>query len=91
MKTKLTILALCAFASVLMPSCASGPGSSTASTSGVKSYPSKLCLVTDNDLDSMGDQQVHVFNGQQVKFCCEACWDKFQTNPPKYLAKLPKA
>jgi hypothetical protein len=52
-------------------------------------YPLKVCIVTDNDLNSMGDEQVRVYNGQQIKFCCEPCVAKFEKNKARYLAKLP--
>lgn len=57
-----------------------------------KSYPLDVCLVTDNDLGSMGDEQVMVYEGQTIKFCCKPCEKKFLKNPAKYLEKLaPKA
>ncbi|NBV86484.1 MAG: hypothetical protein EBS01_09540, partial [Verrucomicrobia bacterium] len=40
---------------------------------GPKPYPLKVCLVTGNDLDSMGDPRVEVYNGQEVRFCCKPC------------------
>jgi hypothetical protein len=83
MKTKsiLTILA-----SLLLASCAS---TSSSTKGGVKPYPLKTCIVTGNDLGSMGDEQRLVYQGQEIKFCCEPCVGKFQKNPAKYLAKLP--
>jgi len=57
-----------------------------------KPYPLDVCLVTDNDLGSMGDEQVMVYEGQIIKFCCKPCEKKFLKNPAKYLEKLaPKA
>ena len=53
-----------------------------------KPYPLKVCLVTDNDLDSMGDEVSIVYEGQTIKFCCAPCEKKFRQNPAKYLAKL---
>lgn len=53
-----------------------------------KSYPLKTCIVTDNDLDSMGGEIVKIYDGQQIKFCCKPCIKKFEANPPKYLKKL---
>ena len=85
MKTR-HLLILIATSALALASCGT-----TSSLGGVKPYPLKVCLVTDNDLDSMGDQQTHNYNGQQLKFCCDACWDKFLKNPAKYLAKLPKS
>jgi YHS domain-containing protein len=36
----------------------------------------------------MGGSITRVYNGQQVKFCCEPCIEKFEANQAKYLAKL---
>ena len=54
----------------------------------VKAYPLKVCLVTDSDLDSMGDEVSFVYQGQEIKFCCKPCEKKFLRAPEKYLAKL---
>jgi hypothetical protein len=53
-----------------------------------RAYPLKICLVTDSDLDSMGDEVAIVHQGQVIKFCCKPCEKKFLRNPDKYLAKL---
>ena len=55
-----------------------------------KSKASKVttCIVTDNDLDSMGDKQTFVHNKQKIAVCCEPCIGKFKKNPAKYLSKL---
>jgi len=53
-----------------------------------KPYPLAVCIVTDNDLGSMGDEQVIVYEGQTVKFCCKPCEARFLKNPSRYLAKL---
>ena len=81
MKTKLASLILVGI-TTLLASCASGGGG------GAKPYPLKTCIVTDNGLNSMGDQQSIVHEGQVVKFCCEPCVGKFKKNPAKYLAKI---
>lgn len=62
--------------------------SSGSSTSGVKPYPLKTCIVTDNDLGSMGDETRIVHEGREIKFCCAPCESKFLKNPAKYLSKL---
>ena len=54
-----------------------------------KSYPLNTCLVTDNELGSMGKVITKVYDGQEIKFCCKPCVKKFEKNPAKYLAKLP--
>lgn len=55
-----------------------------------KSYPFKVCLVSGNKLDSMGDTISETYKGQEVKFCCEPCVKKFHAHPEKYLPKLGK-
>ncbi|MFA6046738.1 MAG: hypothetical protein WC718_17270 [Phycisphaerales bacterium] len=54
----------------------------------VKPYPLKLCIVTDNDLGSMGDPRTFVYEGQEIKICCKPCEKKFLKTPEKYLEKL---
>ncbi|MCX6920835.1 MAG: hypothetical protein NTX20_05880 [Verrucomicrobia bacterium] len=53
-----------------------------------KLYPLKVCIVSDNDLDSMGEQASFVYQGQTIKVCCKPCIAKFEKNPAKYLKKL---
>ena len=52
------------------------------------SYPLKVCLVTGEELGSMGKPIVKVYDKQEIKFCCKSCIKKFEANPSKYLAKL---
>ncbi len=54
-----------------------------------KPYPLNTCLVTGNELGSMGTPITKVYDGQVIKFCCEPCVKKFEANKAKYLAKLP--
>lgn len=54
----------------------------------VKPYPLELCIVTDNDLGSMGDERRFVYEGQEIKICCKPCERKFLKDPAKYLEKL---
>jgi hypothetical protein len=77
--------------STVSTSTSSGGGtaaSNPAPTGGTKPYPLKTCIITDNDLGSMGDEQRIVYQGQEIKFCCKPCEAKFLKNPAKYLAKL---
>jgi len=67
-----------------------GACATSKTVSSVTPYPLKVCLVTGNDLDSMGDLRVEVYNGQELRFCCAPCVRKFHANPEKYLAKLRK-
>lgn len=57
--------------------------------SGARPYPLATCIVTDNDLGSMGDAQSFEHEGQEIKVCCAPCIAKFKENPPRFLTKLP--
>ena len=67
-----------------------GPGEHGTATKG-DDYPLKTCLVSDEDLESMGGAFVHKHEGVTVKFCCEGCVEDFQKDPKKFLAKLEAA
>lgn len=69
----------------VLTGCASPQSAAAASA---KPYPLKVCLVTDNDLGSMGTPVTLVHEGQTVKLCCKPCVKKFKANPQKYLSKL---
>lgn len=56
----------------------------------VKPYPLKTCVVSGNELGSMGKPIKKVYDGQEIIFCCKPCIKKFEANPAKYLGKLPK-
>lgn len=89
---KLTIITVSIAALFALGACTTnesgGGAASGASTGGVKPYPKDTCIVTDNDLDSMGGPVTLVHEGQEVKFCCKPCIKKFNANPAKYLAEL---
>jgi hypothetical protein len=76
MKTPFTLLALLLISSL------------PAAEPATKPYPLTTCLVTGNDLGSMGDEKVIIYEGQTIKFCCAPCETRFRKNPAKYLPKL---
>ncbi len=86
MKTTLRTLTATLLLGLALAACATSE--STATAGKVKPYPLKTCLVTGNDLDSMGGPVTRVYDGQQIKFCCKPCVQKFEANPGKYLAQL---
>lgn len=89
MKTNRKVLAtatrlLCAsLLTIFSTSCATSNAVSSS-----KPYPLKVCIVSGNTLDSMGDTITEEYHGQQVKFCCKPCVKKFHANPDKYLRKI---
>jgi hypothetical protein len=54
-------------------------------------YPLKTCVVSGEDLGSMGNPVVIVHDGREVKFCCKSCVKQFKKDPEKYLKKLDEA
>jgi len=88
MKTNHSLSILIAVAAVWLTSCVSTDP--VASGSGVKRYPLNTCIVTDNELGSMGDIITKTYGNQEVSFCCKPCIRKFEADPEKFLAKLPR-
>jgi hypothetical protein len=80
MKTKTQITAI--FATLLF---AAGLGAAQ-----LKPYPLKECIVSGNELGSMGKVVTTAYDGQEIKLCCKPCIKKFNANPAKYLSKLRK-
>jgi len=58
------------------------------SSSKAKAYPLSTCLVSGEELGSMGEPTSIVHEGQEIKFCCEGCEGKFRKDPAKFLKKL---
>ena len=65
-----------------------GTAGTSLAASKTKPYSKDICIVTDNELGSMGRVITKVYDGQEVKFCCKPCVKKFENNPQKYLSKL---
>lgn len=55
-----------------------------------KPYPLNVCVVSGNELGSMGTPITRKYGDQEVKFCCKPCIKKFEKDPEKYLGKLKK-
>lgn len=54
----------------------------------VKPYPLDVCLVSGEELGSMGEPHVFIHEGQEIKMCCDMCVPKFNKDTAKYLAML---
>lgn len=84
---KTLLLAIC-LVTGLPTWAADNPAPAVAQPATPKPYPLKTCIVSDNDLDSMGEQASFVHQGRTIKVCCKPCIAKFEKNPAKYLKKL---
>ena len=57
-------------------------------TDGAGAYPLTTCVVSGEELGSMGEPVEYDHEGTTVKFCCKRCIPKFEKDPETYLAKL---
>ena len=57
---------------------------------GASGYPLTTCVVSGEELGSMGKPVDYDHEGTSVRFCCKACIKDFKADPEKYLAKLEK-
>jgi len=87
MKTKSIVIASTA-AVFTFASCTKekAPESKIASSSA--DYPLTTCVVSGEELGSMGEAVVYDHEGMTVKFCCKSCIPKFEKEPEKYLSKI---
>lgn len=54
-----------------------------------KPYPLKICVVTDDELKK--DAFTYVFQGREIKLCCDECKKDFEKEPAKYVKILEEA
>lgn len=65
---------------------------SAADTTGVPpTYPLKKCVVSDEDLGSMGKPVKVTHEGTDVYLCCKSCAKDFKKDPAKYTAMVKDA
>lgn len=57
----------------------------------LSSYPLKTCLVSGDQLGSMGETVNTLYGERLIRFCCKGCLKSFNKNPAKYLPKLDSA
>lgn len=53
-----------------------------------KPYPLEVCLVSGEELGSMGEPVSVVHKGQEILFCCEQCLPEFEKDPDALVSKL---
>lgn len=68
-----------------------GACQSTGEPAPVEAYPLDVCIVADTELGSMGEPVSRLHGGQEFKFCCAPCVQKFEADPDAYAAKLAEA
>jgi hypothetical protein len=51
-------------------------------------YPFATCPISDAKLGEMGEAVTRLYDGREVRFCCDACPAKFEKDQAASLAKL---
>jgi len=54
-------------------------------------YPLEVCVVSGEELGSMGEPVVYDHEGVEVRFCCDACIPEFEEDPDRYLGEIEQA
>jgi hypothetical protein len=87
----LALIALALFVSACTPATEEGEEGEASTSTGdaeVVAYTLDTCVVSGEELGSMGDPIVKTYDGVEVKFCCEDCVTEFEGEKDKFLAKL---
>lgn len=64
---------------------------SAADTGVPAAYPLKTCVVSNEDLGTMGKPVKVTHEGTDVYLCCKACTKDFNKEPAKFVAKVKAA
>jgi hypothetical protein len=76
----------------LLSSLLLGAGILSAADAGVPaSYPLKKCVVSNEDLGSMGKAVKVTHEGTDVYLCCKSCTKKFTAEAAKFTAMVKAA
>jgi hypothetical protein len=98
--TLLLIAAACSAESSKQPAPVAMPSEKPAAAAGAMklvkttpsaSYPLKKCVVSGEELGSMGDPVAYKWGDVEVQFCCDDCVAKFEKEPEKYAAMVRAA
>ncbi|NUO19464.1 hypothetical protein HUU59_08465 [bacterium] len=54
-------------------------------------YPIDNCIVSGEKLGEMGEPVTKVYEGREVKFCCNMCPEKFEKDQANFMKKLDDA
>ena len=77
-----------ATAALVWGGCSEQNSSNAGASTEAKAYTLDTCVVSGEKLGSMGDPVVKVYDGQQVKFCCNSCVKDFEKDKAKFIAKI---
>ncbi len=67
------------------------PEAQTPAEDGGRPYTLDTCAVSGEKLGSMGEPIVKVYDGREVRFCCDGCIGGFEADKAGYFAKVDEA
>lgn len=67
------------------------PATASAAQAALVPYPLDYCIVSGQELGSMGGPYEIAYNGRQIKFCCPDCEEMFREDADNYLRMLDEA
>ena len=70
---------------------AAAPDADAVVAAQLPTYPLETCVVSGEELGSMGDPVDFVHEGRLVRFCCGMCEGPFAEDPAKHLAMIDEA
>ena len=56
-------------------------------TEPIAAYPLDYCLITGEQLGTMGNPVIRTYNSRQINFCCDQCPATFEQDQERYLAQ----
>ena len=54
-------------------------------------YPLGTCIVSGEELSSMGEPVTWRYEGREIRLCCRRCIETFRAEPTRFIEKLDKA
>lgn len=67
------------------------PAAETETAQTEQGYPLNWCIVSGEQLGSMGEPPSITHAGREIKFCCDGCVETFEASPVYYLARIDSA
>ncbi|HEX7009753.1 MAG TPA: hypothetical protein VF184_07220 [Phycisphaeraceae bacterium] len=72
-------------------SASASPATAPTTQTALVPYPLDYCIVSGQELGSMGGPYEIAYNGRQIKFCCPDCEEMFREDADNYLRMLDEA
>ncbi len=89
MLTGLVVLSVIMVVGGLAP--AAGPAAGGPEQAKEDTYPLEACIVSGENLGSMGEPFIYEHEGREIRLCCAGCLGRFLDDPDGYMKKMDEA